>query len=100
VRQVLGAIAEFEKTTLVAKLAAARRRRRKHMATGDNVEGRRSHTEVRPECRQAGEGARSQEAKGRETESPRIAAEMAARGVLNERGKPFNPKFIASGRQN
>jgi DNA invertase Pin-like site-specific DNA recombinase len=28
VRQVLGAIAEFEKTTLVAKLAAARRRKR------------------------------------------------------------------------
>jgi DNA invertase Pin-like site-specific DNA recombinase len=33
VRQVLGAIAEFEKTTLVAKLAAARRRKR--MATGE-----------------------------------------------------------------
>src|SRR3984957_16589515 len=28
VRQVLGAVAEFEKTTLVAKLAAARRRKR------------------------------------------------------------------------
>jgi DNA invertase Pin-like site-specific DNA recombinase len=46
VRQVLGAIAEFEKTTLVAKLAAARRRKR--MATGKKVEGRKSHAEARP----------------------------------------------------
>src|ERR1700734_3283198 len=43
VRQVLGAVAEFEKTTLVAKLAAARRRKR--IATGEKVEGRKSHSE-------------------------------------------------------
>ena len=47
VRQVLGAIAEFEKTTLVAKLAAARRRKR--VTTGQKVEGRKSHTELRPD---------------------------------------------------
>ncbi len=40
VRQVLGAVAEFEKATLVAKLAAARRRKR--LATGKKVEGRKS----------------------------------------------------------
>jgi hypothetical protein len=45
-RQVLGAVAEFEKTALVPKLAAARRR--KHMATGAKVEGRKSHVEARP----------------------------------------------------
>jgi DNA invertase Pin-like site-specific DNA recombinase len=37
VRQVLGAVAEFEKATLVAKLAAARRRKR--TATGNRQEG-------------------------------------------------------------
>jgi DNA invertase Pin-like site-specific DNA recombinase len=47
VRQVLGAIAEFEKTTLVAKLAAARRRKR--ISTGEKVEGRKSHGEARPD---------------------------------------------------
>jgi DNA invertase Pin-like site-specific DNA recombinase len=41
VRQVLGAIAEFDKTTLVAQMAAARRRKRK--ATGRKVGGRKSH---------------------------------------------------------
>jgi DNA invertase Pin-like site-specific DNA recombinase len=35
VRQVLGAVAEFEKATVVAKLAAARRRKR--LATGRKV---------------------------------------------------------------
>ena len=46
VRQVLGAIAEFEKTTLVAKLAAARKRKR--AATGEKVEGCKSHFKSRP----------------------------------------------------
>ncbi len=46
VRQVLGAIAEFEKTTLVAKPWAARKRKR--AATGEKVEGRKSHFELRP----------------------------------------------------
>jgi DNA invertase Pin-like site-specific DNA recombinase len=47
VRQVLGAIAEFDKTTLVAKLAAARCRKRE--ATGRKVGGRKSHAEDRPD---------------------------------------------------
>src|SRR5215469_10229228 len=47
VRQVLGAISQFEKATLVAKLKAARDRKRKE--TGRKVEGRPSHLEERPE---------------------------------------------------
>jgi len=46
VRQVLGAIAQFEKAGLVAKLAAARKRKR--MAAG-KCEGRKSLHETRPE---------------------------------------------------
>jgi hypothetical protein len=44
---MLGAIAEFEKTTLVAKLAAAR----KAQACGDGRKGRgpREHCELRPD---------------------------------------------------
>jgi hypothetical protein len=42
VRQVLGAIAQFDKATMVAKLKAARDRKRK--VTG-KVEGRKSHIE-------------------------------------------------------
>ena len=45
VRQVLGAISQFEKTSLVAKLKAARDRKR---AAGGRAEGRKSHQEKRP----------------------------------------------------
>jgi DNA invertase Pin-like site-specific DNA recombinase len=47
VRQVLGAVAEFEKATTVARLAAARRRKR--LATSRKVEGRKSNAEARPD---------------------------------------------------
>jgi DNA invertase Pin-like site-specific DNA recombinase len=92
VRQVLGAVAQFEKTTTVAKLAAARRRKR--MATGKKVEGRKSNAEARPEV------VALVKALGRKRKRPlslrAISAELAARGVLNERGKPFHPQSIAS----
>src|SRR5215510_9454473 len=46
VRQVLGAIAQFEKASLVAKLKAARDRKR---ARDGKCEGRKSHAEINPE---------------------------------------------------
>jgi hypothetical protein len=49
---VLGAIAQFEKTSLVAKLKAARDR--KKAATG-KCGGRKSYVEARPENRGPGE---------------------------------------------
>jgi hypothetical protein len=56
VRQVLGAVAEFEKTILVAKLAAARRLKR--IATGEKVEG--------PRRGEAGDYFKSERAIGRD----------------------------------
>jgi DNA invertase Pin-like site-specific DNA recombinase len=93
VRQVLGAVAEFEKTTLVAKLAAARRRKRQ--ATGRKVEGRKSHAEARPDVVKLAKALARKKPKGGKLSLRAIAAEMAARGVLNERGKPFNHKSIS-----
>ena len=93
VRQVLGAVAEFEKTTLVAKLAAARRRKRQ--ATGRKVEGRKSHAEARPDVVKLAKALARKKPKGGKLSLRAIAAEMAARGVLNERGKPFNPKSVS-----
>jgi DNA invertase Pin-like site-specific DNA recombinase len=93
VRQVLGAIAEFDKTTLVAKLAAARRRKR---ATGVKVDGRKSHAEARPDVVALAKSLRRRKPKGGQLSFRAIANELAAQGHLNERGKPFNPKSIAS----
>ena len=46
VRQVLGAIAQFEKATTVAKLKAARDRK---IAAGEKCGGRKSYAEARPD---------------------------------------------------
>jgi DNA invertase Pin-like site-specific DNA recombinase len=94
VRQVLGAVAEFEKTTLVAKLAAARRRKR--MATGEKVEGRKSHSEARPDLVKLAKALARKKPKGGKLSLRAISAELAAQGFLNERGRPFNPKSIAA----
>lgn len=46
IRQVLGAVSQFDKAMVVAKLKGARDRKR---ATGVKVEGRKSHAETSPE---------------------------------------------------
>ena len=47
IRQILGAVSEFDKAMVVAKLKGARERKR--VITGKKVEGRKSHVELRPE---------------------------------------------------
>ena len=97
VRQVLGAIAQFDKASTVAKLAAARKRRRE--ATG-KCEGRKGHAELRPEVvklvkelRHVGAGRKP---KGGVPSLRAVAAKLAAVGHVNERGQPYNPKSIAA----
>ena len=94
VRQVLGAIAEFEKATLVAKLAASHRRKR--IVTGEKVEGRKSLAESRPEAVALAKALARKKPKGGKMSLRAVAAAMAAQGYLNERGRPFNPKSIAT----
>jgi len=88
VRQVLGAIAQFEKAGLVAKLAAARKRKR--MATG-KCEGRKGLSETNPDAVALAKSLARKRPKLRA-----VSSEMAARGFLNERGQPFNHKSIAT----
>jgi DNA invertase Pin-like site-specific DNA recombinase len=90
-RQMLGAIAEFEKTTLVAKLAAARRRKRQ--LTGQKVGGRKSHAEARPEAVEMAQ--KLARARKRKPSLRTISAALAAAGYLNERNAPFNPASVA-----
>jgi DNA invertase Pin-like site-specific DNA recombinase len=93
VRQVLGAVAQFEKATLVAKLAAARNRKR---ATGVKVEGRRSHAEKRPEVVALAKRLARKKPKGGRLSLRAISAALAAEGHLNERGRPFAAKSVAA----
>jgi DNA invertase Pin-like site-specific DNA recombinase len=84
VRQILGAVAQFEKATTVAKLAAARRRKR--IATGMKVEGRKSHAEARPDVVKVAKMLARKKPKGGRLSLRAIAAEMAARRFLTSAG--------------
>src|SRR5271170_7386899 len=93
VRQVLGAVAQFEKATTVAKLAAARKRKR---ATGVKVEGRKSHAEKRPEVVALAKALARKKPKGGILSLRAVSAALAAEGHLNERGSPFAAKSVAA----
>jgi hypothetical protein len=89
VQQVLGAIGQFEKTSLVAKLKAARDRKR---ATGVKVEGRRSHSELRPEVVAAAKLLHKQE----RLSYREISARLFEAGHINKHGGPFSASSIKS----
>ena len=92
VRQVLGAIAQFEKASSVAKLAAARKRKRESEGRG---EGRKPLSETRPEVVALARKLRRRKPKGGQLSLRGVASELAARGFLNERGKPYAAKSVA-----
>jgi DNA invertase Pin-like site-specific DNA recombinase len=94
VRQVLGAIAEFDKAMTVAKLRGARDRIRKEKG---KCEGRKGHAELNPELVALVKRLRRASPKTGERRSLRdIAAELERLGHLNERRQPFNAKSIKS----
>lgn len=91
-RQIAGAFHQYEKARLVAKLKAARERKR---AGGAKVEGRKSWAEINPELVQEAKKLRRKTKAGQRSLRD-IAAELASRGHLNERGTVFSPSAVAS----
>jgi DNA invertase Pin-like site-specific DNA recombinase len=95
VRQVLGAISEFDKASTVAKLRAARERKRLEQG---KCEGRKSHAECRPEAVKLARKLRRQSPKThRPMHSLRaIAGELAKAGHLNANEQPFSASSVKS----
>jgi DNA invertase Pin-like site-specific DNA recombinase len=93
VRQVLGAMSEFDKAMTVAKLRGARERKRRD--TG-KCEGRKSHAERNLELVALVRQLRRKRPKGAQRSLRDISAELAQRGIMNERGQPFSAASIAS----
>jgi DNA invertase Pin-like site-specific DNA recombinase len=91
IRQVLGAVSEFEKAMLVAKLSGARERKRR---AGVKVEGRKALSETRPETVElARELARKP--KGKDAPSLRdISRMLARRGHLTANGTEYAPTAV------
>jgi DNA invertase Pin-like site-specific DNA recombinase len=90
VRQVLGAIAQFEKTSLVAKLKAARDRKRAEIG---KCGGRQSYAEAKPELVALAKQLR------RELPRPSlrdISDALFARGHATPLGKPYSASAVQS----
>jgi len=96
VRQLLGAVSEFDKTMLVAKLKAARDRK---LAKGQKCGGRKSHLERDPQLvALARELARppAGHAPNRGSSLRQVSAELAARGYRTGNGKPYSASAVQS----
>ena len=88
IRNVLGAVSEFEKASLVAKLKGARDRKRRE--TG-KCGGRRAHSELSPDVVALAKKLRR---KGKTLRA--ISAELAAAGHVNRNGRPYHSKSVLS----
>jgi DNA invertase Pin-like site-specific DNA recombinase len=92
-RQIAGAFHEYEKARLVAKLKAARERRR---ATVGKCEGRKSWSEINPNLVREANRLRRRSPKGHRRSLREVASELAKLGYKNERGAVFNAASVAS----
>jgi DNA invertase Pin-like site-specific DNA recombinase len=86
IRQVLGAVSEFEKAMLVAKLRGARDRKRR---TGVKVEGRKSISEQRPETIELARSLARSRPKGGKRSLREVASALAEAGHTTQTGKPY-----------
>ena len=93
VRQVLGAISQFEKASAVAKLAAARKRKREREG---RCEGRKPLSETKPEVVALARKLRRRKPKRGQLSLREVSNLLAAQGFLNERGRPYAAKSVAS----
>lgn len=93
IRQVMGAISQFEKASIVAKLRGARERMR---AALGKCEGRKSHQELRPEVVQVAKRLRRKPAGGKAPSFRKVAEELAKRGFRNGSGNPFHASAVRS----
>jgi DNA invertase Pin-like site-specific DNA recombinase len=93
VRQILGAVSEFEKANLVAKLKGARDRM--SATAGCRIEGRKGYAETNPELvREAKRLARKNPKTGKARSLREIAAELASLGFTTALGKEFSAAQI------
>ena len=92
-RQIAGAFHEYEKARLVAKLKAARERKR---ADAGKCEGRKSWAEINPELVREAKRLRRRSPKGHQRSLRDVAAELAKLGFVNERGAEFSASSVQS----
>lgn len=95
VRQILGAVSQFEKANLVAKLKAARDRLSRERGDGRRIEGRKGYRETNEALiREAKRLARRSPKTGKARSLREIATELVAAGYTTKGGKPFSASQV------
>ena len=92
IRQVLGAVSQFEKAALVAKLKAARDRKKK--ATG-KCGGRKSLVQLAPDAVALAKKLRRYPVNGHKRSLNEVAAELEAQGYVTRRGTRYGGAAVA-----
>jgi DNA invertase Pin-like site-specific DNA recombinase len=93
IRQVLGAVSQFEKAALVAKLRAARERKAK--LTGQKVGGRQSVAEASPETVALARKLARYPVNHRKRSLRDIAAELEAAGYVTSKGTRYTAMAVS-----
>jgi DNA invertase Pin-like site-specific DNA recombinase len=93
IRQVLGAVAEFDKASLVIKLRGARERKARE--TGKPCGGRKPLAELRPETVALAKSlAAYDKVSGTRRSLRKVAAALAVDGHLTSSGTPYAPAAV------
>jgi DNA invertase Pin-like site-specific DNA recombinase len=103
IRQVLGAVSEFEKAMVVSKLKGARDRKRAALAKAAKddktvrvkVEGRKSYAERSPEVVRLAKRLHRYPVNGKRRSLRDISTALAQAGFLASSGKPYGAAAIA-----
>ena len=93
IRQILGAVSQFEKSMTVSKLRAARERKR--LANG-KCEGRKSYQESNPDVVRLAKRLYRKPRNGPRKSLRQIACEMAKMGYVNGKGNKYGPSQVKS----
>ncbi|WP_376704466.1 recombinase family protein [Mesorhizobium sp. ISC25] len=95
IRQVLGAVSEFEKAMLVEKLRGARERKRRE--TGKKVGGRRNYAEIDggPKLIELAKKLHRYPVNGRRRTLAEVAKALAQAGYLSSAGTQYTPTAVS-----
>jgi DNA invertase Pin-like site-specific DNA recombinase len=93
IRQILGAVAEFDKAMIVAKLRGARERMRRK---GVKCEGRKSYAERGERGKAMVELAKAIKNRGGRVSLREVAAELAAQGFTTPSGERYSATSVAT----
>lgn len=91
IRQILGAVAQFEKSMMVSKLRAARERKRQELG---KCEGRKGYRETMPDVVELARKLNRKPRNGKRRSLRKVAQMLAEDGHFNGKGKVFGPSQI------